>query len=198
MFSTQRWLQDLQWETAPNPDFEVDTDVGIAWTEVAISMALHRGMWLPVKRVTASGETSILQPCTVEEAATWGIDLAEQTASAHALVTHFKALVPDEVIPSNCKFGKCGALYMQGYFQWSTGIRPRPAFPFQAEVLEILRTYLLTHHSKLGQLPSISTDSGFEQWTEDRENTMPWNQRWQKLQSILHQVRRRRKALLNS
>eukprot|EP00438_Fugacium_kawagutii_P001920 Skav200029 [mRNA] locus=scaffold225:185947:189255:- [translate_table: standard] len=195
MYTTQRWLQALHWETDLEPDFDTAADIGISWTEVAISMALQRGMWLPVKRVTADGTTVILQPTNLAETDTLNIDLAEQTASAHALVTHYKALVPDAVVPTMCKFGKCSALYVQGYFQWSTGMRPRPAFPHQQQVIDILRPYLLTHHAKLGTLPVIPTDEGFEPWTEDRENLAPWSQRWMKLQSILHQVRRCRKNL---
>lgn len=142
MLTTQQWLQQLKWETDLDKLSRLDRDIGISWTEVAISMALFRGMWLPVKRVTATGEPVIIQPANLAETRNLGINLAEQTASAHALVTQYKALVPNLVLPDSCKFGKCASLYVQGYHQWSTGVSQRPNFPRQQEVTALLSNYI--------------------------------------------------------
>eukprot|EP00438_Fugacium_kawagutii_P032555 Skav201091 [mRNA] locus=scaffold2562:88776:94007:+ [translate_table: standard] len=189
MHSVQDWLQSIQWDLqAP-----LEGNIGISWTEIALSLSLHRGMWLPVKRKTSEGSWVILQPRTHQEALSMGIDLQEQTASAVAVVTQYRALVPDETWPNFCTAGKCASLYKQGFFQWTTGICPRPGFPGQSDIAALLSTYLLQHHHKLGSLPDLHFSANFDVWPEDREEQTSWESKMKTFTAKLHAVRKERR-----
>ena len=60
-------------------------------------------------------------------------DLAEQMQSAHALVIHLCSLIPEEII-QEVKKGKVRSLLFCGFTAWTTGLKPRPAFPKQGQV----------------------------------------------------------------
>lgn len=189
MHTASAWLRQVKRETAA----EETQEVGLSWIEIAISMSLLHGMWLPIKRQTDGGNWAIFQPTSVQHALSSGVDLAEQTLAAFNLITQFRALTPEETWPSNCRSGKCSSLFMQGYWQWSTGVNKRPQYPYQSEVFTILQRYLPQHHQQLSGLPDLTTDPGFAIWPEDVQSwRVPWSTRNKKLQSVMHQVRRRR------
>lgn len=191
MHSAQLWLQQLQWDMIPAEP----TDIGISWTEIAFSLTSVHGMILPVKRQTDAGVWKIIQPQSFQEAISLGIDLQELTSSAVAIITQYRALVPEATVPSFCKPGKCASLYQQGFFQWTTGWTPRPAFPGQDTIIPLLKTHLHSNRAKLGPLPAIDVDQGFQLWTEDGADHRTWDERNKQLTSKLHAVRRARRLL---
>lgn len=189
--TAKQWLQAVKWPTEPQDA----KDIGVSWTEIALSMIMMRGMWLPLKRKTDLGSWVVIQPGTTLEAINHGTDLLEQTTAASGIIQQCRALVPQPTWPSFCKSMKCASLYNQGFFQWTTGLIPRPEFPFQQEIGELLKTHLVQPHFKLGPLPNLQTDPGFRIWDDAEATTMSWEERSRRMTSRLHQVRRARKLI---
>ena len=60
--------------------------------------------------------------CFTGSQLTIATDLAEQTQTANAIVTHLRALVPEAILPP-CQQGKTRSLLHLGFHSWTTGLK---------------------------------------------------------------------------
>ena len=191
MMSMLGFLLQCRWDD--DSKAPAGLEMGFSWTEFAISLALHHGMWLPVKRQHSDGNTYIVQPKTIAEAQALGIDLAEQTKSCNAIYQQFQGLMPQNVVPK-IRMGKVRSLLTQGFTGWTTGLSHRPQHPYQCEVFDSLQQYFPTMTGWLGGLPTVHF-SGIFEMQQDEENffRIPWEKSIMKTRSTFVFVRRSRK-----
>ena len=158
------WLRSCVWPSADAPETS-QSKLGISWTEIALAVAIKHGMRMPVKRLQQDSFEHIIQPRDLRECDVLKITLAEQTANISVMVKHLKSMLMQEVMPKISQ-GKVSALFVYG-FQATTGLRVRPQFPEQSQVVQILRMYF-PRTDYMQALPNILF-SEFNFWPEDGE-----------------------------
>ena len=159
MQTVAAWLTTCEW---PRDEHVPEEDIGMAWAEVAIALALHHGQWLPVRR-ERQGQNFVVQATTEMELEMLDTNITEQAKMAYSVVQHFWSLIPEQVLPDHVSIGKVKALYVQGYGSWTTGLRRRPFYPKQAEVFYLLADFMQQSDRTLQGLPKITLDT-FTQW----------------------------------
>eukprot|EP00438_Fugacium_kawagutii_P030274 Skav225204 [mRNA] locus=scaffold1041:59681:80585:- [translate_table: standard] len=139
MDAVKGWLVECEWPNSatdtPGPDA-----LGISWVEIAISVVLRMGMWLPFPRKHSDGKEYLVQPRTHLEALQAGTCLGEQAWAVSMIFTHFQSLIPQLVWPP-VKRGKVLSLTALGHNLKLTGLSLRPSFDNQAQVLDIMQRY---------------------------------------------------------
>lgn len=175
-FVILQWLLDLHWGINDNgPDGE---KVGLSWTEVAISISLKLGAWLPFRRFSANNEEMLIHPQNTAMTASWGVTLSEMSQNAYLLVTQVQTLVPQQLRPKEVTIGKVKSLSAQGYHAWTTGFRRRPKFPFQQEVFDILQEYFKSDSKTLNGLPDLCFLTEYQSWQQDDQSNSNWKKRY--------------------
>ena len=175
-FVILQWLLDLHWGINDNgPDGEM---VGLSWTEVAISISLKLGAWLPFRRFSANNEEMLIHPQNTAMTASWGVTLSEMSQNAYLLVTQVQTLVPQQLRPKEVTIGKVKSLSAQGYHAWTTGFRRRPKFPFQKEVFDILQEYFKSDSKTLHGLPDLCFLTEYQSWQQDDQSNSNWKKRY--------------------
>lgn len=175
-FVILQWLLDLHWGINDNgPDGEM---VGLSWTEVAISISLKLGAWLPFRRFSANNEEMLIHPQNTAMTASWGVTLSEMSQNAYLLVTQVQTLVPQQLRPKEVTIGKVKSLSAQGYHAWTTGFRRRPKFPFQKEVFDILQEYFKSDSKTLHGLPGLCFLTEYQSWQQDDQSNSNWKKRY--------------------
>ena len=156
-----------------------------------IALALHHGQWLPVRR-ERRGLQYVVQATTDMELEMIDTNLAEQAKMAYSVVQHFWTLIPQHVMPEHVSIGKVKALYVQGFVNWSTGIRRRPYYPKQSEVFFLLATFLQRSERTLQGLPQVGWET-FHQWDSELAiKEKDWKEREKIAKKAQLEVRRQR------
>ena len=188
MQAVASWLTSCEW---PVEEETSEEDIGISWAEVAIALALHHGQWPPVRR-ERRGLQYVVQATTDMELEMIDTNLAEQAKMAYSVVQHFWTLIPQHVMPEHVSIGKVKALYVQGFGNWSTGIRRRPYYPKQSEVFFLLATFLQRSERTLQGLPQVGWET-FHQWDSELAiKEKDWKEREKIAKKAQLEVRRQR------
>ena len=173
MTSLLQWFRSCAWpmdDTQESPN----SKLGISWTEIAVAVAIKHGMWMPIKRKQQDSLEHIIQPRDLTQCSYLKVTLAEQTANISYMVKHLKSMLMQNVMPTIPQ-GKVSALLVYG-FQGSTGLRIRPQFPEQKQVVQVLRQFF-PRTDYMQALPDIDF-SDFNFWPEDEElPTLPVGER---------------------
>eukprot|EP00438_Fugacium_kawagutii_P011099 Skav204216 [mRNA] locus=scaffold1606:200538:201119:- [translate_table: standard] len=169
MTSLREFFQACVWpaQTAEQEEF---SSMGIAWAEIAISVAIIHGCWLPVRRRDSDEVDWLHQPQTVEQAHALGITLGEQARVVQQMTAQFQSLIPQAVAPS-LKGGKTRSLMIYGSGIRMAGLATRPRFPHQDQVVDILHRNFPAGTTNLSFLPSLPTGIVYESWPDDSEVT---------------------------
>jgi hypothetical protein len=133
MTSLLQWFRSCAWPMDDTQDFP-NSKLGISWTEIAVAVAIKHGMWMPIKRKQQDSLEHIIQPRDLTQCSYLKVTLAEQTANISYMVKHLKSMLMQDVMPTIPQ-GKVSALLVYG-FQGSTGLRIRPQFPEQKQVVD--------------------------------------------------------------
>ena len=191
--SVLQWILNLEWgttDTGPN-----GFQMGFSWTEVAISLCLTLGAWLPIRRSTGDNVETLIHPLNTAMAKSWGVTLSEMSQNAYLLVTQVQTLVPERILPPDIKLGKCNSLVLQGYHAWTTGFKRRPRFPFQTEVFQILQGHWQSERKALQGLPEVMHTTQFQLWQSEADSSMDWAKRYEQSLSKAKIVAKQRKRL---
>ena len=133
-----------------------------------------------------------MQPVLQGSQLTIATDLAEQTQTAHAIVTHLRALLPEAILPP-CQQGKVRSLLLLGFHALTMGLKQKPAFPSQGQVFDLLSGHFSNNNSWLGGLPALSFNVDFLLWECDvSAGRIPWTKRAQKANARMKAVRKQR------
>ena len=191
-FVILQWLQQLQWgNTDDGPN---GFQMGLSWTEVAISISLMIGAWLPFRRRNSENIEHLIHPQNTANARSWGVTLSELSQNAYLLVTQVRTLIPQLLVPDGVKVGKVNSLLLQGYHAWTTGFRRRPGFPFQKEVYVILQNLFKAETKPLQTLPDICFPNVYQLHRVDQEATVIWEKRYKQALSKAKIVAKLRKG----
>lgn len=165
LLAAQTWLQESLWPDDPG-QCPGNTQLGMTWIEVALSLAMTLGSWLPAQRTFPNGKTYVAQPRSHLEAQQMQITLGEQSRTAFQLLTHYQALIPQSVLP-NWKRCKVRSLQIFGTIVKPYGINLRPTVPFQSDMACLLKQYIPGCGGKFSSLPPVNFSPGFNIWPED-------------------------------
>ena len=85
-FVVLQWILNLSWgATNEGPN---GFQMGLSWTEVALSLCLSLGAWLPIRRRNADEVETLIHPLDTAMAKSWGVTLSEMSQNAYLLVIH--------------------------------------------------------------------------------------------------------------
>ena len=189
-FVVLQWILNLSWGTTnagPN-----GFQMGLSWTEVALSLCLSLGAWLPIRRRNADDVETLIHPLDTAMAKSWGVTLSEMSQNAYLLVTQVQTLVPERILPPDIPIGKCNSLVLQGYHAWTTGFKQRPKFPYQSEVFGIIQKLFQGESKALQGLPDLVHSNIFQSWNADDDASTDWVRRYKKAHSTAKVVARQR------
>lgn len=176
-FVILQWLLDLTWGTTDD-DGPNGLQMGLSWTEVAISISLTLGAWLPIRRQSTDNNEHLVHPQSTEKAKSWGVTLSEMSQNAYLLVTQVQTLVPEHVFPSDIRNGKVNSLQQQGYHAWTTGFKRRPQYPYQNEVFDILQSIFKAEKKPLQTLPDLDFRHPFILQQAEIDASTLWEKRY--------------------
>lgn len=108
------------------------------------------------------------------------ISLEEQGRTAFQLFTHFQALNVLPLLPEH-KRCKVRSIQVYGSTQRVHGISLRPSFPGQADVCQVLKTYIPGSGGNFDTLPKLTFTKQFDIWPEDVQVLLT---PWQKLENL--------------
>lgn len=191
-FVILQWLRDLTWGTTNLGPGELQ--LGPSWTEIAISISLSLGAWLPFRRRNSDNIENLIHPQTTANARAWGVTLSEMSQNAYLLVTQAQTLIPETIYPPELQNGKVSSLQMQGYHAWTTGFKRRPRYPHQDKVFSILQKLFADEKKPLQSLPDLEFCQQFSLQQADSEATTIWATRYKQSLSKAKIVAKQRKA----
>eukprot|EP00438_Fugacium_kawagutii_P021653 Skav223781 [mRNA] locus=scaffold575:12207:17571:+ [translate_table: standard] len=140
--------------------------LGLSWIELAISLAIYHGCWLPVPRQYPDGQWYLVQPRTHHEAVGLKTTLREQAAMATQLLTHYLTLVVEQVVPNYDKI-KVRSVLLFGLPERQHGMSLRPSFPEQGRMVTCFRDYVLRFGHDLNHVPDLGWEDALTMWPED-------------------------------
>lgn len=136
------WVQELQW---PDTDNSVDyQDVGVTWVELAMSLMLHTGMWIPIRRRDRDDRERLIVFDTWDDLAGYQIRFSEFADTMSQMFTQFASLRDTPLHPPTSRKLVTSA-YIQGFSIHSSGLALRPKLPCQEQLLHILQEHLTMH-----------------------------------------------------
>lgn len=174
--ATVQFLQECYW---PLDTGEPTTNVvGISWLEIAIGIMFYFKEYIPIRRVTASGNLELVRLPNLQAAQIHGATLPEMANNVSLLFTQLKALVPSELFPPLNRT-RVKSLYLLGHNQFSQGLQQRPRMAYQVAIITTTKLFLSSQ-----KLP----DFGFA-GAEQHFDISDWNLRAQMAKSAVAQVR---------
>ena len=158
---TLTWISNFTWPTGVCGPTGRNT--GVSWVELGLSWVFSHRQYLPINRLSSSGEMKIVIPGSDYDATHFHVTISEPGASIFAILRNVAALTPQQVFPEQTT-AKCGSLFFQGHTGYTMGWSKRPSFPYQREVAATLRAgFLDGSKTKLEWLPifGIAGDNVF-------------------------------------
>eukprot|EP00438_Fugacium_kawagutii_P019098 Skav234726 [mRNA] locus=scaffold634:538187:538975:- [translate_table: standard] len=193
MFSIKNFLQDCTWpaDTADAPRVQT---MGVTWAEIAVALCYQHGTWLPVRPKNAQGEEFLVQSRDTQHARDMGITLGEQSRVVQQAFVQFQSLVPQTVMPQITN-GKVKSLMTFGSAIQVAGVIPRPGFPFQKDMVNLLCKRFPLGSANLQFLPELPSCLQFEPWPEDATAFQePWQERLRRTHQTQLVVRKLRRG----
>ena len=186
------WASQLQWPGAEQHT-EV-ADMGVSWMELVLSFMMYSRCFLPVHRRTPPAGHCFAWARSDTEAHAFNYSWNEIATQFAAMFGQFASLCGHDVIPSHAKRARICALYRQGAGSCVFGLKPRPVFPKQTLVAEVVQTAFQKHFRTCAynwwpplDLPTQTETCSF-QWK-------PPVDPWHKLQKILKEGTRKARLL---
>lgn len=138
MQALYRWVQLCKWPKVQSPE---DT-FGVTWVELATSFFLYSGMFLPIKRDIDNGTTCLVPVFTLTDMVTYSVKYSEMVRTFVTVFQQLVDLTDEQVWPSHTR-GLVRSTYVLGGRTQPAGIKARPSFYRQSDVVTLLQQYLL-------------------------------------------------------
>ena len=129
------WAKLIRWPVDGTPD-----RYGVTWMELTVSFLQYIGRWLPVKRALDSSTERLVVVTDLDMAHSIAAEFSEQIKAFCQLFGQVADLSQQAIWPRYDR-GLVRSVYVLGAKTQPSGIRCRPAFPFQSEVCRSLRAY---------------------------------------------------------
>eukprot|EP00438_Fugacium_kawagutii_P003907 Skav220700 [mRNA] locus=scaffold472:685335:686837:+ [translate_table: standard] len=184
------WMAQVHW---PQEDPEGNVQcVGVTWVELALSLCLYMGTFIPTKRFLQDDKPYLVHFTSQTQAEATGLKLSEQADSLQKWITQIHGLQHPQQWPNPAR-GLVRSLYTLGAHHQSSGFYRRPSFPFQERVLKQLQEYLTEQTgTAFARLPKI--DFHLAPAILDRiegELAPGWDQMCRVRQEVARQMKRR-------
>lgn len=184
----QQWLKLFRWPANPAPD-----DYGVTWLELACSFWQFSGTLIPVKRADQTGTFRMIHVASYEAAAQFQVKFSEQAKNLSQWMDQVTDLVDKPVFPPYSR-GLVRSLYTLGSGIQSSGIKVRPAFPFQAETVEKLHAHFgMVRSQAMIELPIFSLQPKVSADVVAKDLQLSWDQRSKVVHAGAKKVREWRK-----
>ena len=146
-----QWLQQCKWPKVQSPE---DT-FGVTWVELATSFFLYSGMFLPVKRDVTKDTTCLVPLFTLTDLTTYSVKYSELVRTFVTVFQQLADLTDVQTWPKHVR-GLVRSTYVLGGRTQPSGIKVRPSFFRQADVVTLLQQYLLkTKSQSFDECPPI-------------------------------------------
>ncbi len=129
-----QWLQQVSWDSQGTT--ALDTDVGITWLELALSLHMFTERWLPCVRPDDSGTEWVIFPCSNEETLAVGYLASDAAVTMWRMWTAYHSLLgtTSVIIYAQERIATIfGGFRVRLSMQW---FKPRPLFPEVTRVVE--------------------------------------------------------------
>ena len=149
-----KWSPKCIW---PDGDVVGDT-YGVTWIELALSFCLYINSYLPVKRVKADGTEGLVPVMNDSDLEIYAVKFSEQVRTFIALFGQLEDLTDKPVWPGYTR-GLVRSLYLLGGTTQPAGIRVRPQFFQQQQVVTLMKSYLQQQNGcAFIQFPQLNFD----------------------------------------
>eukprot|EP00438_Fugacium_kawagutii_P027902 Skav231448 [mRNA] locus=scaffold1847:479032:487080:- [translate_table: standard] len=151
------WLSRFRW---PSDGEEVDfQNVGVTWVELALSLMLTTGQWLPLRPKGQDGKDRLVIFSSAASLTGYQVRLSEFADTMNQMFRQMETLVDVPILPP-LQRKLVTATYVQGFSIHSSGLSQRPVFPAQDRVVDILSRYLAIHRGPAWDaIPSLDLPS---------------------------------------
>eukprot|EP00438_Fugacium_kawagutii_P033923 Skav205534 [mRNA] locus=scaffold4253:371583:372866:+ [translate_table: standard] len=147
------WASQLRWPRLLQRD---DSDPGVTFQELALSLCCFAGQVLPVRRWDSSGDTYLIQVASLEQCHSYDVYLSDLADNFAVFARQMDNLCDRPFFPAMSK-GKCRSIYMLGARVQSCGYLLRPQMPCQEEFMPLLATMAQQHGPDLpGCVPDLA------------------------------------------
>eukprot|EP00438_Fugacium_kawagutii_P004949 Skav216521 [mRNA] locus=scaffold4485:205582:208836:- [translate_table: standard] len=131
----QNWYDELEWSSDAHSAASCRS--GVSWLELALSFSMSLQATLPVIRVDAEGTRQLVMISTRRDQTEYHVTLADMAATMQLMWGHFLSYAGlDEGV--DVTRGLNRSLMWAGFTQHSSGFKPRPSFPWQADVIKFV------------------------------------------------------------
>ena len=131
-----QWLVQLQWPSIHDaPD-----EFGVTWLKLACSFWLTVGCFFPAKRRDQRGVWRVVHIDNYAKATLYQVKFSEQAKMRSQWIDQVGDLIDSRVLPDIPR-GLVRSLYMVVSGIQSSGVKRRPSFPFQSDVMRVLHDY---------------------------------------------------------
>ena len=187
MRALYQWLQHCRW-----PKVQVPEDTfGVSWVELATSFFIYSGMFLPVKRPIGQGTDGLIPIMTITDVATFSVKYSELVRTFVTVFQQLADLTDTLTWPKHPR-GLVRSMYVLGGRTQPAGVKFRPSFYKQQEVVQLLQQYLLrTKSQTFDETPDLPFDTaciGLPQLQQELAGT--WAQRQQQFHHGAAYIRR--------
>ena len=154
MEQLHKWSLKCIW---PDGDVVGDT-YGVTSIELALSFCLYINSYLPVKRVKADGTEGLVPVMNDSDLEIYAVKFSEQVRTFIALFGQLEDLTDKPVWPGYTR-GLVRSLYLLGGTTQPAGIRVRPQFFQQQQVVTLMKSYLQQQNGcAFIQFPQLNFD----------------------------------------
>ena len=137
--AVHRWMVQIRWPKAANT--LPHQDVGISWTELALSFMFTVNMVVPVPRPDQHNTLYLTHFSNWNEVHAFAVPFSDLVRNFSILCYQVQVLADVAIWPAIPK-GMTKSLYLQGAKIQTQGFQWRPQFPCQERVYEVLEGYL--------------------------------------------------------
>ena len=154
MCDTLAWTRCLRWPPEVDTSGPMQFQTGVSWVELALSLMIQTGQYLPVLRDDAEGNKRLVHSTTFEEAKEIGLCATECGTILQKMWDNLRSVTPEPfLIPG--KRMKVSSLYHLGS-RYVQGWNIRYEFPKQKEVNELLREAITKGHCVTCWTPDLT------------------------------------------
>ena len=131
----QDWMRQVTWERDDSPD-----GYGVTWIELTISFAMFTGFYFPIPKEISGRQQQLIILPDLETVEQHNIRLSEMANYFSIFFGQIEKLLYPHIWPAR---PRClvRSLYLLGANCHSAGFKQRPSFPWQAEVVRILKEH---------------------------------------------------------
>eukprot|EP00438_Fugacium_kawagutii_P015442 Skav221574 [mRNA] locus=scaffold1376:896869:897594:- [translate_table: standard] len=145
-----RWIAQIHWPSAEA--CHEHQSLGITWIELAVSLMLFAGLYLPLRRCGADGHDRLVMCANFAELTGYQAKFSEFSDMVQLMFGQFATLRSEPLHPPMAR-RLVKSAYVQGFTLHSSGLSERPMLPNQVQMLTHMERYLKLHRGPAWSVP---------------------------------------------